>query len=128
MEKTLEVVAARIWEGDRFLITRRPAHKARALQWEFPGGKVEEGESREAALIRECREELAVEIAVKGAAASVEHTYPDLTIRLTLFDAAICGGTLQKLEHEALCWVTAETCGEYDLCPADRALLEQMKG
>ncbi len=128
MEKVLEVVAARIWDGDRFLITQRPAHKARALQWEFPGGKVEAGESREAALIRECREELAVEIAVKRAVATVEHAYPDLTICLTLFDAVIQSGSPQKIEHEDPSWVTLETCESYALCPADRELLEQLKG
>lgn len=126
-KKIVEVVAARIWSGDRFLITQRPAHKARGLQWEFPGGKVEADESHEAALERECREELGVEIAVGKAAVSAEHVYPDLTIRLTLFEATLAEGVPQKLEHHDFAWVTEETCGSYALCPADRELLEQLK-
>lgn len=127
-KKILEVVAARIWDGDRFLITQRPPHKARALQWEFPGGKVEAGESREDAIVRECREELGVEIALVQRAAAVEHAYPDLKIRLTLFDAEIRSGIPRKLEHEDLAWVTPEKCESYGLCPADRELLDQLKG
>ena len=59
-----EVVAALIWEGEKFMICQRPAHKARGLLWEFVGGKVEPGETKEQALIRECREELAVTLSV----------------------------------------------------------------
>ena len=125
--RVLDVVAARIWDGERFLLTQRPAHKARGLLWEFPGGKVEPGESREAALVRECREELGIEITVKAAAAAVQHTYPELTIQLTLFDSLIRQGRPQLLEHEDFRWVTLEECTDYDLCPADRELLEQMK-
>ena len=124
--KLLEVVAARIWKDGRFLITQRPAHKARALQWEFPGGKVEPGESREAALARECREELGVRISVGKAVAAVEHAYPELTIHLTLFDAEIVSGELQRLEHEAFAWVSEESCERYELCPADKELLKQI--
>ena len=59
-----EVVAALIWDGDKFMICQRPAHKARGLLWEFVGGKVEPGETKEQALIRECQEELAVTLSV----------------------------------------------------------------
>ena len=72
-----EVVAALLWDGDKFMICQRPAHKARGLLWEFVGGKVEPGETKEAALIRECREELGIIIAVKGAFMDVIHTNPD---------------------------------------------------
>ena len=95
----VEVVAALIWEKDRFLICQRPAHKARGLLWEFVGGKVEPGESREAALIRECREELAVDIAVEDVFMEVVHEYPDISIRLILFHAHIAQGQPQLLEH-----------------------------
>lgn len=61
-----EVVAALIWDQNKFMICQRPAHKARGLLWEFVGGKVEPGESKEQALIRECREELAVTLRVGG--------------------------------------------------------------
>ena len=64
MPKAVEVVAALIWRGDRFLACQRPAHKARGLLWEFVGGKVEPGETKEEALVRECREELGVTVRV----------------------------------------------------------------
>lgn len=77
-----EVVAALIREGGKFMICRRPAHKARGLLWEFVGGKVEPGETKEQALVRECREELAVTVAVGSVFTEVTHVYPDLTIHL----------------------------------------------
>ena len=80
-----EVVAALIWEGETFLICQRPAHKARGLLWEFVGGKVEPGETREEALVRECREELDIRVAVGEPFMEVIHAYPDLTVHLTLF-------------------------------------------
>ena len=87
-----EVVAALIWDENRFLACQRPAHKARGLLWEFVGGKVEPGETREQALIRECQEELAVTVAVQDVFMEVDHVYPDLTVHLTLFNASIAEG------------------------------------
>ena len=98
-EHMTEVVAALIWQGERFMICQRPAHKARGMLWEFVGGKVEPGESKEQALVRECREELAVEVAVGDIFLEVTHTYPDITVHLTLFHASIVQGVPQKLEH-----------------------------
>ena len=87
-----EVVAALLRQDGKFLICQRPAHKARGLLWEFPGGKVEPGETMAQALARECREELGVTVAVEEPVAQVVHEYPDLTIRLTLLAAVITGG------------------------------------
>ena len=84
-----EVVAALIWDQDKFMICQRPAHKARGLLWEFVGGKVEPGETKEQALIRECREELAITLNVGKVFMDVTHEYPDLTVHLTLFHATI---------------------------------------
>ncbi|WP_281679456.1 (deoxy)nucleoside triphosphate pyrophosphohydrolase, partial [Synergistes jonesii] len=95
----IEVVAALISSGDKFMICRRPAHKARGRLWEFAGGKVEPGESKEEALIRECREELGVALSLGSVFAEAEYTYPDTAVHLTLFSAAIAKGTPQKLEH-----------------------------
>ena len=81
--KITEVVAALIWQGDQFMICQRPAYKARGLLWEFVGGKVELGETKEQALIRECREELAVTLSVGDVFMDVIHEYPDLTVHLT---------------------------------------------
>lgn len=122
-----EVVAALIWDGDRFMACQRPAHKARGLLWEFVGGKVEPGETREAALIRECREELAVTVAVGDVFMDVVHEYPDLTVHLTLFNAAIASGVPQKLEHNDIRWLTVEEIDDYAFCPADKDILVELK-
>lgn len=127
MRNITEVVAALIWEGDKFMICQRPAHKARGLLWEFVGGKVEPGESKEAALIRECREELGVTISVGKVFLDVLHEYPDLTVHLTLFHAAIAAGVPQKLEHQDIQWISVSQIPDYDFCPADVEILEKLK-
>ena len=122
-----EVVAALIWEDNRFLACQRPAHKARGLLWEFVGGKVEPGETREQALIRECQEELAVTVAVQDVFMEVDHVYPDLTVHLTLFNASIAEGVPQKIEHNDLRWITVEEIDQYEFCPADEEILRRLK-
>ena len=129
MEKAVtEVVAALIWEGDRFLICQRPAHKTRGLLWEFVGGKVEPGETKEQALIRECREELAVTISVGEVFMEVDHDYPDLNVHLTLFNATISEGTPQMQEHNAIRWITTQDIPQYEFCPADETILQKLRG
>ena len=123
----VQVVAALIWEGDRFMICQRPAHKARGLLWEFVGGKVEPGETREQALIRECREELAITVAPETVYMEVLHQYPDITVNLTLFHARIAQGELQKLEHNDIQWITPSQIEEYDFCPADTEILAKIQ-
>ena len=122
-----EVVAALIWDENRFLACQRPAHKARGLLWEFVGGKVEPGETREQALIRECQEELAVTVAVQDVFMEVDHVYPDLTVHLTLFNASIAEGIPQKIEHNDLRWITVEEIDQYPFCPADEEILRRLK-
>ena len=122
-----EVAAALIWDGDRFLICQRPAHKARGFLWEFVGGKVEPGETKAQALIRECREELAVTVAVGDVFMELTHTYPDLTVHLTLFHAKIESGTPQLLEHNDIRWIRAEQISQYDFCPADEEILQALQ-
>ena len=122
-----EVVAALIWEENRFLACQRPAHKARGLLWEFVGGKVEPGEAKEQALIRECQEELAVTVAVRDVFMEVDHVYPDLTVHLTLFNASIAEGIPQKIEHNDLRWITVEEIDQYEFCPADEEILRRLK-
>ncbi len=122
-----EVVAALIRDGERFLICQRPASKARGMLWEFVGGKVEPGETRQEALIRECREELAVTVGVGDIFTEVTHTYPDLTIHLTVFYARIVAGNPRKLEHNDLRWITADELDRYAFCPADRAIVEKLR-
>ena len=118
-----EVVAALIWDGGRFMVCQRPAHKARGLLWEFVGGKVEPGETKEQALVRECREELGITVAVGPVFMEVLHEYPDLIVHLTLFRASIAEGTPQKLEHNDIRWITPDEIGEYPFCPADEEIL-----
>ena len=121
-----EVVAALIWQGETFMICQRPAHKARGLLWEFVGGKVEPGETKEQALIRECREELAVTVSVGEVFMDVVHEYPDLTVHLTLFHASIAEGEPQKLEHNDIKWITPREIPQYAFCPADVEILEEI--
>ena len=127
MPKAVEVVAALIWRGDRFLACQRPAHKARGLLWEFVGGKVEPGETKEEALVRECREELGVTVRVGEVFTELTHVYPDLTVHLTLFHAAIPEGEPRKLEHNDLRWITVPEMGDYAFCPADTEILAQIR-
>ena len=122
-----EVVAALIWDGGRFMVCQRPAHKARGLLWEFVGGKVEPGETKEQALVRECREELGITLAVGPVFMEVLHEYPDLNVHLTLFRASIVEGTPQKLEHNDIRWITPDEIGEYPFCPADEEILRAIR-
>ena len=125
--KITEVVAALIWQGEQFMICQRPAHKARGLLWEFVGGKVESGETKEQALIRECREELAVTVSVGELFMDVPHEYPDLTVHLTLFNAEIAEGKPQMLEHNDIRWITSREIPDYDFCPADVEILSEIR-
>ena len=121
-----EVVAALIWQGDKFMICQRPANKARGLLWEFVGGKVEPGETKEQALIRECREELAITLSVGEVFMDVIHEYTDLTVHLTLFNAIIADGEPQKLEHNDIQWITPSEISNYEFCPADEEILVEI--
>ena len=122
----VEVVAALIWKNGKFMICRRPAHKARGLLWEFVGGKVEPGETKEQALVRECREELAVTVAVQDEFMSLVHEYPDITIHLTVFNAYIAESVPQLLEHNDIRWIPPKEIKNYDFCPADNKILEKI--
>lgn len=122
----VEVVAALIWKNGKFMICQRPAHKARGLLWEFVGGKVEPGETKEQALVRECREELAVTVAVQDEFMSLVHEYPDITIHLTVFNASIAEGVPQLLEHNDIRWIPPKEIKNYDFCPADSKILEKI--
>ena len=124
----VEVVAALIWDKGRFMICQRPAHKARGLLWEFVGGKVEAGETKAQALIRECREELAVTVAVGDVFMEVIHEYPDITVHLTLFNATIADGVPQKLEHNDIQWISPDEIPNYAFCPADEEILRRIIG
>ena len=122
-----EVAAALIWSGDKFMICQRPPHKARGLLWEFVGGKKEAGETLEQTLIRECKEEIAVTVKVNDIFAELVHEYPDITIKLTLFNAEIAEGQPQKLEHVDIKWITVDEIDNFAFCPADEDILKMLK-
>ena len=126
-KKAVEVVAALIWEKDKFLICQRPENKARGLLWEFPGGKVEPGETKEQALGRECMEELAVSLDVREPFMDVTHEYPDIRIHLTLFHCVIPEGFPKALEHNDLQWIHPSQTDDYTFCPADADILKEIQ-
>ena len=121
-----EVVAALIWKNNKFMICQRPAHKTRGLLWEFVGGKVEPGETKEQALIRECKEELDILLSVGDVFMDVIHEYSDITVHLTLFNATIVEGEPQKLEHNDIQWITPSEITNYEFCPADVEILKKI--
>ena len=123
----VQVVAALIRKGNTFLICQRPAHKTRGLLWEFVGGKVEPGETKKQALVRECREELDVEIRVSDVFTRLVHEYPDMTVDLTLFNAEIIKGSIRLLEHNDIKWITPQEIENFDFCPADKDIRKKIK-
>ena len=123
----VQVAAALIWKDNKFMICQRPAHKSNALLWEFVGGKAEKGESIEDALIRECREELDVKVKVNDIFYEVDHTYPDITIHLTLFNAEITEGEPKMLEHNDIKWISPDEVDNFNFCAADKDILKKIK-
>lgn len=119
----LEVSAAVIWQKGRVLICQRPAGKSRGLLWEFPGGKLEPGETAEQCILRECREELGVTLTAPQTLAVLCYRYPDVTVRLHFFTARIAAGEPTCKEHNALAWAAPEELAGYPFCPADAEML-----
>ena len=120
----IKVVAAVIRRGQKILICRRPEGKNLAGYWEFAGGKVEEGESKRQALVRECREELGITLSV---GAEIFHTlrdYPQYSMDISFFDCTICEGQPVAKEHSRIEWVGADELKDYKFCPADGDLIE----
>ncbi len=126
-KKTVEVVAALIWRGESFLICQRPEGKSRAMLWEFVGGKVEAGETRRAALLRECFEELGITVEVGEMFTEVTHEYPDITVHLILYCARIRSGKPRLIEHNDMRWITPDMIDDFDFCPADEVILDKIK-
>lgn len=124
--KRIEVVAAIIEKDGKILICRRAENKTRALKWEFPGGKIEPGETPEQAVLRECREELNVDLCVKGEFMRVLHSYPDIEIQLTVFRTAIIGSDPRCIEHKEIHFVYPSELADFELCPADITVAEKI--
>ena len=127
--RRVRVVAALIShpaDPGRFLVQQRLPGKSRPLLWEFPGGKVEAGESDEHALVRECREELTVELVVGERSWSCVHAYADLEVELVLYRAFITAGEPKALQAQELRFVTPEQMKDLPFCEADLPLIEAL--
>lgn len=117
--------AAVIRDNGRFLICQRPKGKNCELLWEFPGGKIEPGETAEQCIVRECQEELGVTLEVERELTDIVYTYPDRTVHLHFFITQIIGGQLQRKEHNAFAWIIPNEIQQYEFCPADAEMLRQ---
>ena len=125
--KTIKVAAAIIVDGGRIFATQR-GYGAFKDGWEFPGGKVEAGETSREALAREIREELDTEILVGELFETVEYDYPDFHLSMDCFICTVKAGGLVLKEHEAARWLTAETLETVEWLPTDRGLIKRLKG
>ena len=119
----LEVTAAIICKDGKFLICQRPKGKNCELLWEFPGGKIEVGETAEDCIVREIQEELGVTLCVLRKFTDVIYEYPDKTVHLHFFLAEIASGELTCKEHNSLAWITADEIGNFQFCPADDTII-----
>ena len=129
MKPRLRVVAAAIIDAaDRVLIAQRPEGKHMAGWWEFPGGKVAQGETDRDALERELREELGIEARAHRALTTMTHEYPDRVVDLVLWHASITRGEPRGLDGQQLKWVACQSLGEERLLPADLPLIPALLG
>lgn len=128
MSEMINVVAAVIKnEEGKILIAQRNLKKSQGGLWEFPGGKIEVGESREAAIIREIKEELAIDIDVVGYVGERLFNYPDKDVNLIALDCVIVGGDIRLLEHEDAKWVGLNELERFEFAPADMFIVERLR-
>jgi 8-oxo-dGTP diphosphatase len=120
------VTAALIRDQQKILIAQRGRTKRFGSQWEFPGGKLHGGETPEACLRREIKEELNLDIEVENHFCTVSHKYPDFQIELMAFWCSIVGGSLKLNEHEEVRWVKVEEMGQYDFVEADLSVIDAL--
>lgn len=122
----IEVTAAIICKEGKFLICQRPKGKNCELLWEFPGGKIEPGETGEQCIVREIQEELGVTLRVLRKLTDVVYEYPDRTVHLHFYVTEIESGGLVRKEHNAFAWITEADVPDYQFCPADTKMLSQI--
>lgn len=123
--KTVEVVAAIIYDKDKIFATQRGYGEFKD-GWEFPGGKIEQGETPEKALIREIKEELDTEIAVGDLVDIVEYDYPNFHLTMHCFKCTIISGDLVLKEHEDSKWLTKKQLNSVEWLPADKGLIDKL--
>ena len=127
MKKTIEVVAAVIYDGDKVFCTQRPNRGGLALKWEFPGGKIEAGETREEALKREIREELNSEVLVEEYLLTVEHEYNTFHLTMYCYKCKLLSGNLDLNEHINSKWVRIKDLKLLDWAAADIGIIERLE-
>lgn len=123
--KTIEVVAAIIHKNGRILAAQR-GYGDYKDGWEFPGGKVQPGESAEAAIVREIREELRVTIKPEKLVTTVDYDYPTFHLTMHCFISSIVEGEIELVEHEAMRWLTPNALDEVDWLPADVEVVQEL--
>ena len=124
--KVIKVVAANILHKNKVFATQR-GYGAFKDGWEFPGGKIEPGETPQEALIREIKEELDIEIDVKDFLETVEYDYPEFHLSMDCFFCTIKSGEVVLKEHEAAKWLTSETLDSVEWLPADQGLIRSIQ-
>jgi mutator protein MutT len=124
----MEVAAAIIRQNNQILICQRGAEGNCAFLWEFPGGKLESDETMEQCAIRECREELQIDIAIRDIYAKLIYKYPDKEIAFTFFNAQLIGGAITTAVHADFKWVLPDELKNYEFCPADVAIVARLSG
>ena len=126
MEKKIEVVAGVIFDENKVLATQRGYGKYDGY-WEFPGGKIEEGETHKQALARELKEELAIEVEVGEIMTTINYNYPDFQLVMYCYKTKIIGGEIKLLEHKDYCFVDANHIMLLDWLPADLGFVKELK-
>lgn len=120
----IEVTAAILEEGNKIMIARRGQGKHLAGFWEFPGGKIEQGETPEICLIRELKEEFEIDVTIGNYIGESIFEYPEKTIRLKAFTCEIINGKMKLNDHDKIEWIKLEEIANYKLAPADLPLIE----
>lgn len=123
----MEVVAGIIWDGDRYLAVERPEGTRMAGRWEFPGGKIDAGETREQALVRELREELGIECAQIEFWRELRHDYVEFPVRLHFFHVREFEGNVRPMEGQRMVWVLPSEASGLDFLEADIEIVEALK-
>ena len=127
MKSVINVVGAAFVKCGKIFAAKRSYGSEYVIhKYEFVGGKVEPGETKEQALMRECREELGITLSVGDIFMDVLHEYSDITVHLTLFNAVITEGVPQMLEHNDIKWITPDEIPNYEFCPADEEILRRI--
>lgn len=122
----IQVAAAIIRRDGKILVCRRGAGGSCAHLWEFPGGKLEPGETLEQCAVRECREELEINISINGISGETSYRYPEREVALTFFDAVILSGEIKKKVHEEIRWVLPAELNQFSFCPGDKEIIQKM--